>query len=360
MQRHETRRSIGSSTEHPQLDLFASSTETCRPIASPKTLERLLDAPIAQLDEPFSELLVGYSPEPQIEPTIQFDLFVHSPLDQALNGLRVAILRGSVEFAQQFYQSAQAIDAKNSSETGQSNGCSALKDADICMQFMLGTAAALGTRSQFRWLADNKLALLRFIGRSVTEQIEVRLKMLAMDPELEQFDADQPDAYAAQIWLELGQPALANSVLARDATARSCPHRLQLWAEVCAALALTQDDITQVEATKSAALVYWLTLCFDWPEHAETTLPLNPRFAARWEQFCVLDCATDIRNFPGFSSLYGIPWPAPDADDKRPAAELLRACQALNMARDSGPLRLALRAVSPDIFQYWMRQRAKS
>jgi hypothetical protein len=357
MQRHETRRSLDRSAEHPQLDLFGDLGATYRPIASLKTPERWLETPPVQSDQPFSELLVAYSPEPAVEATVQFDLFVHSPLDQALNWLRLAILRGSVEFAQQFYQSAQAIDAKTSADAAQTTRCSALNDADICMQFLLNTAAALSTRGQFRWLADHKAILLRFVGSALTEQIEVRLKMLARDPDLEAFDADQPDAYAAQIWFEINEPALANAVLTRDATARSCPQRLQLWAEVCAALALTQDDITQVDATKSAALEHWLTLCFDWPEHAENTLPLNPRFAARWEQFCVLDCSTDISNFPGFSSLYGIPWPAPDADDVRPAAELLRACQALNMARDSAPPRLALKATSPEIFHYWIGRR---
>lgn len=346
-----------SSGEQQQLDLFGGSGARVQKAAHLKIIEYLSGAPVQPTQASASEPIFDLSIQPELAPTVQFDLFVHSPIDQALNGLRLAILRGSVEFAQQFYQSAQTINAKNSAETGQAPSCTALDDADICMQFHLNTPAAQSARSQFQWLADNKPVLLRFVGSAVNPLIEARLKTLAMDPNLEEFDTDQPDAYAAQIWLALNEPALANAVLMRDSKARNCPQRLQLWAEVCASLALTLDDVAQVENTKLAALQHWLTLCFDWPEHAETTLPLNPRFAARWQQFCGLDCSTDISNFPGFSSLYGIPWPAPDADDMRPAAELLRACQALNMARDTVPMRLALKAVSPEVFQYWMKKR---
>jgi hypothetical protein len=356
--------------QHPQLDLFGDSAAYTSQAAPVKARELVCETPISepQLDDYWVDLS---QPDLSSQDQPQFDLFLHSPLDQALNGLRLAILRGSIEFAQTFYQSAQTIamefDAKTTQDansqganlqgTPQLQTCSALEDANIAVQFIRNTSADLCARSQFRWLADNKPALIRFVGSGVIALINMRLKALAMSSELDEFDAAEPDAYAAQIWFDLNEPALANSVLARDISAKTCPIRLELWAHVCAALALTYDDVNQSDAAKSSALGHWLTLCFDWPEQAEMALATHPRFAARWGQFCSLDCSDDVRSFPGFSALYAIPWPAPDDADMRPGAELLRACQMLNSARDSIPLRLKLKAIAPEIFQDWLRTR---
>jgi len=336
MKHFEQRRQPSIPAEGQQLELFSNSSDWIKETAAVKSVEHA------------SAVLA----EPSIAQTVQFDLFVHSPLDQALNGLRLAILRGSVEFAEQFYGSAKAIDAKNSAGAEPPHPSQALADAGICTQFLLNAGSPICARSEWHWLSQNTPVLQRFIGAAVNPLIEMRLKMLAMDPVMDEFIASEPDAYAAQIWIALNEPALAKAALARDAGSSRCPQRLQLWALVSAAPELTFHDAAKLES-----LGYWLALCFDWPEHAESTLPLNPRFAARWAQFCDLDCADDITNFPGFSSLYGIPWPAPDALDIRPGALLLRACQGLNSARDSAPMRLALKALAPEIFQYWMKKR---
>ena len=342
--------------QHPQLDLFGDFAAYTRQPAPIKIKNTFFEPPTSapQQDDYWVDLS---KPDQSLPDPSQFDLFAHSPLDQALNDLRIAILRGSIQFAQTFYQSALDIDAKTSQGAPQSPRSSALVDADIAVQFLANESAELSARRQFRWLIDHKPMLIKFVGTALTPSINMRLKTLAMDEALEEFDLAEPNAYAAQIWFDLNEPAFAHAVLARDASAKTCPVRLELWANVCAALALTYDDVNQSDAAKSNALGHWLTLCFDWPEQAEMALSVHPRFAARWEQFCCMDCSDDISLFPGFSALYAIPWPAPDASDIRAGAALLRACQALTSARDSIPLRLNLKAIAPEIFQYWLGSR---
>lgn len=283
----------------------------------------------------------------------QLDLFINTPFDQALSALRRALLNNQLEQAAKLYQTATEFDAVRRREDSGPSTANALSDAHVCLQLLQTQAGCRDPRSVWARLNAQDAVLQRFFGAESKQIVHTLLRCLAACPELEVFDPRQAKAYAAQIWFDLDEPELASAVLDRDPASVVCPHRLHLWAQVAAILAKTQVSHRQ------NPLSYWQALCFDWPEQAEEYLGQSPYFTKAWAAFCDLDELQDISAFPGFASLHNFfSWPLPDIEDSRPCAELIRAARALNLDRDSVPLRLKLKSLNPSLFHQWIHRRS--
>jgi tetratricopeptide (TPR) repeat protein len=317
-----------------QLDLFAALAAPLAAIEVPKR-------PIARAN--------AGNALPALD---QLDLFIHTPIDQALSGVRRALLAGDPDNAAQCLAHAQVLNANSARGSEAAPRLCALSDAEICVQlFMRGDFGAHGL-ADWHWLTMHYDRLARFLGPTSEPIMAQFLGVLAASPALAIFAPAHPNAYAAQIYFDLAEFDLADAILQRDTNARTCPQRLLLWIQVSSARSQLRGDDADL-----SCLRHWQTLCFDWPEQAEEALGQSARFANAWSDFCDLDGDQAIANFPGFACLNGIIWPAPERQDRRLGAKLIRAVLALNAARDAVPLRLALKALAPAIYQDWLEKR---
>jgi hypothetical protein len=281
----------------------------------------------------------------------QLDLFIHTPFDQALSGVRRALLVDDFADAASSLALAHALAGKSAKDGTESATQDALVDAEHCLK--LWQRRDFGTQglADWQWLSTHNDALARFLGPTSAPMIARFWHVLAESPQLACFQAAQPSAYAAQIYFDLAEFDLAHAVLAQDSGASTCPQRLQLWIQVSSARSAVRGDDADL-----SSLRHWQTLCFDWPEQAEEALTLSRRFAREWANFCDLDGDQKIANFPGFACLLGVVWPAPERQDQHPGAVFLRAVQALNGAQDSVQLRLGVKTLVPEMYQSWLEK----
>jgi hypothetical protein len=330
-----------------QMDLFATANESTEKLSSAPcpnsvSLKEWKHVELGETQRGFSHETIVKNPVVELA---QLDLFIHTPLDQALSSLRRALLANAIDDAKHCYEMVQTFVTRSTLKDA-----TVLVDADICMQLAQRESSS-HPLDEWHWLNNNSPALSRFLGPNAKEFLQRQYHVLAANPALEEFDPSVPNAYAGQIWFELTEFSRARAVLERDPHALRCPHRLHLLARVCA---LSPADGA---ATETHSLQHWQTLCFDWPEDAEAAVSQSPRFEAIWAAFCDLDDVQAMAYFPGFACLHGLAWPQPDPQDMRPCVELIRVAQALREKVDSVPLRLSLQTIAPQLLQDWLKKR---
>jgi len=270
----------------------------------------------------------------------QLDLFLHSPLEQALARVRYAVRRRDLKEAQTALHEAKLTCA--------AHALTAFQDACLAVGLLASMAWLAPTLAlQLAWIEQHRGALLRFLPDAEAVLIEPAQATIAEALESAPADPAHPELHAAQIWLQLGQLSRARESLARDAAALTCPHRLR-----------TQALVAEAMHEREPALEAWFRLCWHWPEHAERLLERSAYLRAHWARFSALDEPLAVAQFPAFAALFGLRFTPAQADLTQDGARLLEL--ALDLTQSKGALKIErraqLRALAPDLFREWFAQ----
>lgn len=268
----------------------------------------------------------------------QLDLFVHTPVEQALRRTKLALILGDVAAARAELAQLCADPAAASR---------ALNDAQDCMVLVAGRETPPADAVALLDRIDEQLgpAAVRFIGGTEADAlINSGLRLVAVALRGAAFDPRHPRAYAASLWFALGDFRAAKMALEADANWSQCAQRLLLHARIAEAM-----------HDRTAALRDWQMLCWQYPVEAERALPTSALLGRQWDEFCGLDVVLEVELFPVWSQLQRLIWPSmASADGERPEAALMRISAALARAPTNVALRRQLHALEPQLLHAWL------